>query len=278
MKETAKIGKYQVIFVLLAIGALFFSIFFLQNIAIYIIVGVIYLVSTILALPFISHFKKKKSISKNFPIFLRDIAQECEAGATLPQAIKSTAEGSYGELTEEIKKMVYQLSLGVTVEKTLLDFSNRWNIVTVNRSITSILEAEKAGGSLYKTLNSVANSVYLLEELKSERRSQAQGFMSSSYMIYFILIGVLFVLIRILNSFSGAATDLAMGETVINFAIEIKDYVLIFQELLIIQGIFTGLAIGQTSEGDFKAGLIHALILSSIGFFSFTLLINLFML
>lgn len=278
MKENVKIGPYQVIFVALCIGVIFYTLFFLPDLIFYVLPIAGYGAALAIGVPFFLHFRKKKSIEKNFPIFLRDIAQECEAGATLPQSIRAASKGSYGALTDEIKKMVYQLSLGVNVEKTLRDFSNRWNITTINRSITSVLEAEKAGGKLYKTLNAVANSVYLLEDLKKERRSQAQGFMSSSYMIYFILIGVMFVLIRILNSFSTAATDLAMGETVLNLAVDIKQYVLIFQELLFIQGAFTGLAIGQTGEGDFKAGIIHAIILSSAGLFVFTLLVNMLVL
>lgn len=224
--------------------------------------------------PFYFLYQKKREIESNFPVFLRDLAQECEAGATLPDAIRSASEGDYGLLTEEIKKIVYQTSLGVSVEEALKRFSERWDIPAIQRSVTSIIEAEKAGGSLFKTLNSISKSVYALEDLKKERRSKSEGFLATSYVIFFILVGVLLILLKILNSFAATASLGQFSSGILNLGMNVENYVRIFQELIVIQGFFTGLAIGETTEGDIKAGIIHMGILSSVGFFLFTIIVN----
>lgn len=238
----------------------------------------LYILMASLAIPFYSFHKKRKDIEKNFPGFLRDIAQECEAGATLPVAIRSASSGSYGSLTNEIKKMNYEISLGINAEQALKNFGDRWNIISIQRSITSILEAEKAGGNLFKTLNSIAKSVYILEDLKKERKSRAQGFVATSYVIFLILVAVLLVLLKILNSFVVAVAVEDLSAIGMGSNISIAEYFRVFQYLIIIQGVFTGLAIGKTSEGNIIGGLIHTIALSSIGFFLFTIVVNMIVL
>ncbi|UCD03573.1 MAG: type II secretion system F family protein [Candidatus Woesearchaeota archaeon] len=257
----------------------FYSFLFTSpDLQLYLIPLGLYILMTSVSVPFYIFHKKKKDIEKNFPVFLRDVAQECEAGATLPIAIRSASTGSYGLLTNEIKKMVYEISLGINVEQALRNFGDRWNIPSIKRSITSILEAERAGGNLFKTLNSIAKSVYILEDLKKERRSRSQSFVATSYVIFLILVAVLLVLLRILNSFVVAVSVEDFSTIGMGSNISITEYFRIFQYLIIIQGIFTGLAIGKTSEGSVAGGIIHTIALSSIGFFLFTIIVNMIIL
>ena len=174
--------------------------------------------------------------------------------------------------------MVYEISLGINADQALKNFGKKWNITSINRSITSVLEAEKAGGNLFKTLNSIAKSVYILEDLKKERRSRSQSFVATSYVIFLILVAVLLVLLRILNSFVAAVSVGDFASSGMGTTMNIQDYFRIFQYLVIIQGVFTGLAIGKTSEGSVAAGVIHTIALSSIGFFLFTIIVNLIIL
>lgn len=279
MKEKVQLKAWSVVASAIGILISFYSFLFVDpKLHIFFVPLGAYIVITSMSIPFYIFFKKKKEIESNFPIFLRDVAQECEAGATLPMAIQSASKGSYGLLTDEIQKMVYQLSLGVNVDVALKNFGERWDILSIKRSITSILEAEKAGGNLFMTLNSIAKSVYILEDLKKERKSMSQSFVATSYVIFFILVAVLLVLLRILNSFVSAVSTGDFSSMGMGSSLSIDSYLRVFQELIIIQGIFTGLAIGKTADGDIAAGILHTAILSSIGFFAFTILVKLFVL
>ena len=234
----------------------------------YLIFLAIYIIIFSIVLPVYYSYKKKKEVEYYFPIFIRDVSQECEAGATLPQAIKAISKGDYGLLTDEIKKIVYQISLGITIEKALKNFSEKWDIPSIKRSISSIIEAEKAGGNLPKTLYNVSQAISMVENLKKERKSKIKSFTSTVYILFFILISILVILIKIINSpfLNNIFPNLIIAS--------LDNYSLLFQKLIVIQGIFTGLIIGKVSERDIRAGIIHASILSIVGFILFTILIR----
>ena len=70
-------------------------------------------------------FKKIKAYEKEFPNFLRDIAESQRAGLSVLQAIRLASKSDYGRLTDEIKKINNQLSWNIPLEKVLHNFSKR---------------------------------------------------------------------------------------------------------------------------------------------------------
>ena len=90
-----------------------------------------------------------------------------------------------------------------------------------------------------------------------------------AHVIYFVFIGVIVGLQKFLMptlAFSGAS-KFGMGPT------ETVSYKDVFQNLVIIQGVFSGLAIGKMSEGSILAGLKHLIVFVAIGFTAFTLML-----
>ena len=87
--------------------------------------------------------------------------------------------------------------------------------------------------------------------------------MINGYVIFFVFLGVMFGLSNFLIpafQWQGGATGL--GEV----------YSSIFKNLIVIQGLFAGLAIGKMAEGSIFAGIKHALVLVTVGYTIFTLL------
>ena len=66
------------------------------------------------------HHRRIYKIDTIFPDFIRDIASSRRAGMTFTNAILFASKGSYGLLTEEIKKTAQQISWGSSVEEALL--------------------------------------------------------------------------------------------------------------------------------------------------------------
>ncbi|PVX27525.1 MAG: hypothetical protein CW716_01835, partial [Candidatus Bathyarchaeum sp.] len=58
-------------------------------------------------------YRWKRAIDKHLPDLFRSIVQAQKSGMTLPQALEETSKRNYGPLTNEMKKMVAQMSWGV---------------------------------------------------------------------------------------------------------------------------------------------------------------------
>src|SRR3989338_9166759 len=68
-------------------------------------------------------YRRIREYEKEFPAFLRDLAESQRAGLSLIQSIHIAAKSDYGSLTKEIKKLDDQLSWNVSLDKALRSFS-----------------------------------------------------------------------------------------------------------------------------------------------------------
>ncbi len=221
-------------------------------------------------------YQKKKEMERRFPDFLRNITEGTKAGMTLPKAIKKAAESSYGALDPHVEKMASQIDWGVPFDEVLERFADRVGSATLRRSVTTIIEAHRSGGNVSDVLEVVAESVTDMEKIKKERKSHVYSQMVTGYTIYFIFLGVMIGLQRFLIpslTMEGGA-ELAL-ETEAGLGMEelATIYEDMFMNLVIIQGLFSGLAIGKMSSGSIMAGLQHVLVLVVIGYTAFFLFI-----
>ncbi len=155
MKEKNIVAVSGIIFIVLFILA----IFIFTETAVR--ANLIMLAVLIITIPYsINKFfevKKTKACEKEFPNFLRDLAESQRAGLTIIQAFHSVAKSEYGSLSKEIRKINNQLSWNVTLENALKDFAHRTRKSRViTRSLLVINQANKSGGSVEDTMDSLA--------------------------------------------------------------------------------------------------------------------------
>jgi len=103
------------------------------------------------------YHKRIHKIDSIFPDFIRDVAASRRAGLTFTNAILFASKGSYGLLTEEIKKIAQQITWGSSVEEALIAFSKRVNTISVRRTVSLIIEASSSGGNVADVLDVAAN-------------------------------------------------------------------------------------------------------------------------
>jgi archaeal flagellar protein FlaJ len=213
-----------------------------------------------------------KEVEEKFPDFLRDITEGLSAGMTLPQAIKNTKRNDYGALTSESRKMAMQIEWGVPFEEILIKFGEHSGSSAMKRTVSTIIETHRSGGNIASVLEAVAKSVSEIDKIKQERTSHIFAQMLTGYTIFFIFLGVMIGLQRFLipNMVGGAGIgELSAAPTnTEELAAIYKD---LFGRLIIIQGLFSGAAIGKMSEGSILAGLRHSLALVAIGYTAFLL-------
>jgi len=85
--------------------------------------------------------RRKRLIDDALPRLLDDVAESQEAGMTLLQALEESSRRKYGPITEDLKRLVAQLSWGVEFEKAFMNFAERIGTELSVRVTTLLLEA-----------------------------------------------------------------------------------------------------------------------------------------
>ncbi|MFH1420386.1 MAG: type II secretion system F family protein [Candidatus Aenigmatarchaeota archaeon] len=218
----------------------------------------------IIGLPLTLSYRRRENIKRveiMFPIFLRDINENINVGMTLPQSIRETTNNSYGPLTKYVKEISAKIDWGIDLDTILQNFAKQMKSPLINRTVRAINETHKSGGDVGKVLESISASMESAENIKKERSASIYSQMINGYFIFFIFLGVMLTLSRFLFP----ALQLNVGE-----ASGLKQvYDELFMSLIVIEGIFSGLAIGKMAEGRFIAGFKHSVSLTVIGYVSY---------
>lgn len=248
--------------------------------------------------------KKITALEDQFPNFLRDLVESKKSGMTLPQAIEQASQNEYGRLSPEVKKMQHQLSLGVSFREVLSKFSERMEgSDLIQRSVGIIIEAKEGGGNVVSTMETIASDAATIKEMEEERKSKMQQHSVVMYLIYFMFMGIAIMLSKVLipmtqmKGVSAEGLGVSMGQASLCTPLEAKIgvqrfvcsfflsmakvfglgsgmpgyYKSLFLSMILIQGIFSGLIIGQISENSPFAGVKHSLIMIGVGFTAFLL-------
>lgn len=238
---------------------------------------------------------KKKEYEARFLDFVRNLVGAIKSGMPVPKAIIHVAnESDYGSLTPRIKKLAHQIEWAMPVHKALKNFAKNTENDIIIRAVSTVIEAEQAGGNMEDVLESITVSLLEIKKIKEQRRASIHSQMIQSYIIFFIFLGIMVVIQSFLIPYLGkmAGTNLAkgtVGETgmigvqndvhidfssTTSFIISIKDWFVslkgIFLMLSMIQGFFAGIIIGKLSEGDLISGLKHSIILMTLAFIIMT--------
>ncbi len=209
-----------------------------------------------------SHYSNIKKIESLFPHFLRDVTENINAGMTLPQAIRTVTQNDYSVLTPHVKEMSAKISWGISFERALQEFSKKMGSENLARTIQTIIEAHRSGGTMNTVLDAVAESLKELEKIRKERSASVYGQMINGYLIYVVFLGVMIGLSTFLIPtfrFDESVPDLQ------------KVFPDLFRSLIVIQGFFAGLSVGKMAEGTLLAGVKHSLVLATFGYTAFLL-------
>ena len=199
--------------------------------------------------------------------FARNLVESVKTGTPISKSILNIRNRPYGVLSENVKKLANQISLGIPLNKALDTFSKDVNNPTISRALTLIGQAERAGGNIGMILESVASAVNTAEKLKKERKASISVLVVQGYIIFIVFIIIVLVMqFKIIPMIAGiagvgGAIGLEGGQ-----AIDPAEISNAFMYLLLIQGFFSGLAIGKLAENNIKAGIKHSFALMVTAF------------
>lgn len=208
---------------------------------------------------------KIKTLEDFFPQFMRDLVESVRSGMTLPQAIDSVSENDYGHLSYHVKKLNAQLNWGIPFDKALMNFSKGTRSKLIGRIASTIIESHRFGGNITSIFEAISSTSIEIERLREERRLYLNSQLITGYVIFFVFLVVIIGLQKFLVP---TLTEVAVEETTTSPETKqevIDEYVVIFRNLIILQGLFAGLVIGKMAEGVIVGGVKHSLFLMIIG-------------
>src|SRR2546428_10479988 len=155
--------------------------------------------------------RRRDSIDNNIPHLIRDIADAGRSGMTLTRAIEISAERGYGPLTKEIKRLIAKISFRVPLERALQFFADATGTMLARRSSMLIAEANKSGGDIQESMESVAKHVQDIQYLENKRRATLRPFIGVMYISFAVFLVTVYLLI---SSFFTrlAASNLSGGD------------------------------------------------------------------
>ena len=227
------------------------------------------------AAPFvISLINESKIEGKKEDMFLefaRNLVESVKAGTPISKSIINMRGKSYGVLSPHINKLANQISLGIPLNAALHVFSKDVNNNSISRSLTLIGQAERAGGDIGEILEAVAKAVNMSDKLKKERKATISTLVVQGYIIFIVFMVIILIMQFYIVPMISGISDLdsaGIGGVTTPGGSDIsgEDISGAFLYLLLIQGFFSGLAIGKLSEGSMKAGIKHSFALVLIAF------------
>ncbi|RLI06265.1 hypothetical protein DRO24_05100, partial [Candidatus Bathyarchaeota archaeon] len=201
-----------------------------------------------------------RSVDRNIPLLLRDLAEAVRSGETLVRALEEAAKRNYGPVSRYLEKAMVRLSLTSDLEASLRWMGEKLVRPSAMRMATILIEASKSGGKIVDILEAAVSLFNQIAEYRDEREAQTRPYLLLAYMgsIVFMVISYV-ILLQFLAPLSTAAeTPEMMGAPIIQNVLDISYYKAILFWASVMESIFGGLIAGKISGGRLTAGLIHS--------------------
>lgn len=206
----------------------------------------------------------KRKIEEKLPDFLREVGSSTASGMTVFDAIKTASKRDYGPLSNEIRKMNYQLSWGISIKEALINFSRRLRSPPVERAVLTINQALDMGGNTSETFYAAAREIEQLKQIEQQRRTEMSMYSIVILMSFFVFLAVILIInktifaefFRLQKQIGGAGVGgLSLG----NIDKDAIKYA--FFSFTFVQGIGAGLLGGFMMDGKLSSGVRYSFIL-----------------
>ena len=256
--------------------------------SIFVVISIIIAVSQFW-IDFLNYNRKQKEIERNFPEFVRNFVDAVKSGMPATKAIIAVADEDYSSLNPYVQKLKHQLEWNIPFHKALKNFADSTNNILIKRAISTVIEAEKAGGNIVDVLSTITTSLLEIKKIKQQRRASMHASILQNYIIFLVFLGIIVIIQNFLIPYMsrlGQGTFASLGATqnpfniprtvsvnfssLASFKNSVSQWFLsingIFMMLAIIQGFFAGLVTGIMVEGDIRYGVKHSAALMLMSF------------
>lgn len=217
-----------------------------------------------LGYPLFMREKRIRDIEEILPDVMSHMGTSLRAGSTIESALKEVAGSSYGPVSEELQRMLRELSEGKTFEEAFIEFGERTESIIVQRSVNVIVSAKRTGGGIVDALSSISDDMRENLRLQKERRAKTM------MQVIFIIVAANFVAPLIFGLVAGIIVFLGSigneGEVPAVF----ETLLFYFKGYLVVSALFSSLAASLIRDGTVIKTVIYAPALLLISYIIFT--------
>ncbi len=211
------------------------------------------------------------AIEDQMPLLVRGVSESQETGLTLVKALEKVVDNKMigHPLSDEVKKLLIQMSWGASFEQALTNFKERINSPIVNRFCALVLEASKSGGTIKKVFSNTSNFMVEMKDMDKEASAQMKPYIIVIYAAFGVFLVTAALLVQsFLSPVQG--TPMIMSQVSTGSNSGLKDF---FYKDMLVSAITGGMMAGKLGERRVAGGLKHAIILSVVGYMIFFVVI-----
>ncbi len=156
------------------------------------------------ALPSVRARKRAEMMERELVFALRDMTIQIKSGVPFFDALVFIAESNYGPVSEEFKKVVKEVSSGLSEEEALARLVKRTESFYLKQVAWQVISALRTGRSVGDTLESLLSDLIADQNTKVRRFGQELNLWGVIYMIFGVVIPTIGVVFLALLSLYGA--------------------------------------------------------------------------
>ena len=224
--------------------------------------------------------RSRRKIVGNLSDSLRKLSSANDTGMTLLESFSIVADTSSGKLSEEFETIHAKVDYGTSMRAALIEFSNRYHIPRLARTIKLVTKAQEASNQITAVLSTAARASENQDDIERERKSRARMQIVIIVMTYFTLLGVMAILqVNFLDTMAGLAEQSsgsssagASGAASFGSGVDTDMLGMLFFHAATLQAVISGLISGYMSEGSLLAGVKYAVVLPAFALVVFSVI------
>lgn len=223
-----------------------------------------YITITPLAFFYEWNVRSRNTITGKLSENLRKIASANDTGQTLQESIQTVAETSTGNFADELDIIHNKIAYGIDVKQAMIEFSNKYHVARLARTIKLITEAQEATNEISDVLTTAAQASENADDIERERKSRTRMQVGIILMTFLTLLGVMAIL---QTQFVDVMVELTSGSSGGESGVSGVDGALLsmlFFHAVTIQAFAAGVISGFIRSGKILTGMKFVVVLISI--------------
>ena len=231
----------------------------------------IVLLDLLIGYPFWKGTARVEEIERNLADALKQMADTLRAGGTYEFALREVGTGEFGPLNKEINKVLRKLEEGESFERSLFTLSEEIHSRLVDRTVTVIVDAIKAGAGLADVLEDISEDVRETNRVNTERKTrtlmQTMFMIATGSIVAPYIFGVISALI-VMFSQSASGFDISPAQVATSILAG-DQIILLLQVYIFIAVLASSVMISLMREGKLSKAIVFFPILLFVAFFIF---------
>ena len=213
-------------------------------------------------------------VDRNIPRLLMDVTESIRSGMPLMRALEVATKRDYGSINESLEKAVVNFNLTSDLDGSLIWFGESLIRPSGKRMATILIEAYNAGGKMMEVLETSISMFTSIDEYREERQSLISPYVLLVYVstLVFLFIGWV-IITQFLTPMAKTGLNTPGGTNIIGGMLSIDYYKAIIFWAAIVEGLIGGLVAGKITTARLSGGLIHSVLLLSITYGFYIMLI-----